>query len=249
MAAPSMRCWPTCRTASGVVRRNPDAKWLRREADIASFAAAQARILDALWQVVQPGGKLLYATCSVFRPKTGSRSNVFWRAGRRPVVAEEQLLPTAEHDGFSTACSKSVIDDLCRWLLALMLVPALAWAAEIEVANPQLLPGDDGYVLAADFKFELNPRLEEAVTKGVVLYFVADFELTKGRWYWLDEKLVTRTQTYRLSYHALTRQYRLSAGGLHQSFATLSEAVQVLSRLRNWVVAERGDKGLRAGEP
>jgi len=142
-----------------------------------------------------------------------------------------------------------VIDILCRWLLALMLVPALAWAAEIEVANPQLQAGDDGYVLAADFKFELNPRLEEAVAKGVVLYFVADFELTKARWYWLDEKLVSRSQTYRLSYNALTRQYRLSAGsGLHQSFATLSDALQVLSRLRNWVVAERGEKGLRAGD-
>ncbi|TXH01503.1 MAG: DUF4390 domain-containing protein [Rhodocyclaceae bacterium] len=130
-----------------------------------------------------------------------------------------------------------------------MLVPALAWAAEIEVANPQLQAGDDGYVLAADFKFELNPRLEEAVAKGVVLYFVADFELTKARWYWLDEKLVSRSQTYRLSYNALTRQYRLSAGsGLHQSFATLSDALQVLSRLRNWVVAERGEKGLRAGD-
>ena len=46
-------------TASGVVRRNPDSKWLRREADIASFAAVQSRILDALWQVVRPEGKLL----------------------------------------------------------------------------------------------------------------------------------------------------------------------------------------------
>ncbi len=133
-------------------------------------------------------------------------------------------------------------------LLALLVLPWLAWAAEIEVANPQLLPGEDGYVLSADFKFDLNPRLEEAVTKGVVLHFIADFELTKARWYWLDEKLVTRSQTYRLSYHALTRQYRLSTGGLHQSFATLAEAVQVLSRLRNWGVIERGDKGVRPGE-
>lgn len=149
----------------------------------------------------------------------------------------------------STACSKSVIRRLRLWLLALAFLPALAWSAEIDIANPQLLAGDDGYVLSADFKFELNPRLEEAVAKGVVLYFVADFELTKARWYWLDEKLVSRSQTYRLSYNALTRQYRLSAGsGLHQSFASLSDALQVLSRLRNWVVAERGEKGVRGGE-
>jgi hypothetical protein len=135
------------------------------------------------------------------------------------------------------------------WLLTLAFLPALAWAAEIDIANPQLLAGDDGYVLSADFKFELNPRLEEAVTKGVALYFVADFELTKARWYWLDEKLVSRSQTYRLSYNALTRQYRLSVGsGLHQSFPSLSDALQVLTRLRNWGVVERGEKGVRAGE-
>lgn len=150
---------------------------------------------------------------------------------------------------FITACSKSVIDSLRLWLLALAFMPALAWAAEIDIGNPQLAASDDGYVLSADFKFELNPRLEEAVTKGVVLYFVADFELTRARWYWLDEKLVSRSQTYRLSYNALTRQYRLSVGsGLHQSFPTLSDALQVLSRLRNWVVVERGEKGIRAGD-
>jgi hypothetical protein len=162
----------------------------------------------------------------------------------------------------STACSKNVPDfrrgrfrlligaarRLGGWLLALILLPTMVWAAEIEVANPQLQATEEGYVLSADFKFELNPRLEEAVTKGVVLHLVADFELTKARWYWFDEKLTTRSQTYRLSYHALTRQYRLSTGGLHQSFTTLSEAVQVLARLRNWVVVERGDKGVRPGE-
>ena len=148
----------------------------------------------------------------------------------------------------STACSTSVADRLRRWLLALVCLPLMAWAAEIDIVNPLLGVGDDGYVLSADFRFELNPRLEEAVAKGVVLHFVADFELARGRWYWFDEKVVSRSQTYRLSYHALTRQYRLSTGGLHQSFATLNEALRVLSRLRNWVVVERGDKGARAGE-
>lgn len=128
-------------------------------------------------------------------------------------------------------------------------MPVLAWAAEIEVANPQITLADEGYVLAADFNFELNPRLEEAVTKGVVLHFVADFELSRSRWYWLDEKLANRSQTFRLSYHALTRQYRLSTGALHQSFTTLGEALRVLSRMRNWLVLDKGDKGVRAGEP
>jgi 16S rRNA (cytosine967-C5)-methyltransferase len=88
-------------TASGVVRRNPDAKWLRRETDIASFAASQSRILDALWQVVRPGGKLLYATCSVFPAENGLQIDQF--LARQPQARrrhEEQILPTAEHDGF-----------------------------------------------------------------------------------------------------------------------------------------------------
>lgn len=88
-------------TASGVVRRNPDAKWLRRADDIASFARAQARILDALWQVVRPGGKLLYVTCSVFPAENGAQIGRFLE--RQPQARrchEEQLLPTADHDGF-----------------------------------------------------------------------------------------------------------------------------------------------------
>jgi len=141
-----------------------------------------------------------------------------------------------------------VLDQLRRWLALLVFVPVLAWTAEIDISNPQISAGDDGYVLSADFRLELNPRLEEAVTRGVVLYFVADFELTRARWYWLDEKLASRSQTYRLSYHALTRQYRLSTGGLHQSFPSLSEATQVLSRLRNWTVVDKNEKAVRPGD-
>lgn len=88
-------------TASGVVRRHPDAKWLRREADIESFARTQAGLLDALWQVVRPGGKLLYATCSVFPEENGRQMDRF--VARQPDALrrhEEQLLPDAEHDGF-----------------------------------------------------------------------------------------------------------------------------------------------------
>ncbi len=88
-------------TASGVVRRHPDAKWLRRAEDIASFAASQARILDALWPLLRPGGKLLYATCSLFPAENSEQVARF--LARQPLACrrhEEQLLPTAEHDGF-----------------------------------------------------------------------------------------------------------------------------------------------------
>ena len=88
-------------TASGVVRRNPDSKWLRRQTDIASFAVAQSKILDALWQVVRPGGKLLYVTCSVFPTENSVQiANFLARQSAASVRHEEQLLPTAQHDGF-----------------------------------------------------------------------------------------------------------------------------------------------------
>ncbi|HRE15963.1 MAG TPA: 16S rRNA (cytosine(967)-C(5))-methyltransferase RsmB [Rhodocyclaceae bacterium] len=88
-------------TASGVVRRHPDAKWLRRPDDILSFARTQQRILSALWQVVRPGGKLLYATCSLFPPENHQQIARFLAETSTAIQChEELLLPDAEHDGF-----------------------------------------------------------------------------------------------------------------------------------------------------
>ena len=125
--------------------------------------------------------------------------------------------------------------------LALLFAVCAAHAADIVAGSAQLVASDDGYSLSADFKVSLNQRLEEAVNKGVVLYFAADFELTRARWYWFDQAVVRRNRTFQLSYHALTRQYRLSSGALHQSFPSLEEALQVLSRLRHWQVIEKGE--------
>jgi 16S rRNA (cytosine967-C5)-methyltransferase len=93
-------------SASGVARRHPDLKWLRRAGDIASFAAQQGAILEALWQVLRPGGKLLYVTCSVFPPENEEVVEGFVGrapgARRLPLPDAEpaQLLPSAQHDGF-----------------------------------------------------------------------------------------------------------------------------------------------------
>lgn len=95
-------------SASGVVRRHPDIKWLRRDTDIAQFAAQQARMLDALWRCLGGGGKLLYATCSVFGEENRRQIAAFLarHADARllplPGLAEQdlQLLPDDFHDGF-----------------------------------------------------------------------------------------------------------------------------------------------------
>jgi hypothetical protein len=115
----------------------------------------------------------------------------------------------------------------------------LARADDIDVRDVALRSRDEGLVLDADFAFELTPRLAEVVGNGVPLYFRVDFELTRSRWYWFDETAASRRLQLRLSYHALSRQYRLSTGALQQSFPTLEEALDVLKRVRNWLVVDR----------
>jgi hypothetical protein len=133
---------------------------------------------------------------------------------------------------------------LAGLLLALALAGApTARASGIEIGRISIDGADDGYALNADFEIALNSNLENAIDKGVALYFVVDFELTRKRWYWFDEKGASRQLTLRLGYHALTRQYRVSSGALHQSFSTLADALRVLSRVRSWHVLDRGDVG------
>ena len=110
-------------SASGVVRRNPDIKWLRREDDIAGFARQQATMLDALWPLLACGGKLLYVTCSIFPEENAlqveafiDRQNTISRAKkgvneveRCPLpVNNGQILPDATHDGFFYALLRKI---------------------------------------------------------------------------------------------------------------------------------------------
>jgi len=103
-------------SASGIVRRHPDVRWLRRASDIAALAQAQARLLDALWPLLKPGGRLLYCSCSVFRAEGQDQIDAFLQRqdGARPVLSPASpghLLPLADnpaqaplngadHDGF-----------------------------------------------------------------------------------------------------------------------------------------------------
>lgn len=129
---------------------------------------------------------------------------------------------------------------LPKFLIALACCAALAARAdEIDVLDARLAASEEGLLLSADFAFDLGPRLSEAVANGVPLFFVVEFELTRPRWYWFDENAASRSTQLRLSYHALSRQYRLSTGPLHQNFSTLEDALDVLRRMRNWQVLER----------
>jgi 16S rRNA (cytosine967-C5)-methyltransferase len=97
-------------SASGVVRRHPDIKYLRRESDIRRFARIQTEILDKLWPLLKPGGKLLYATCSVFPEENGAQIDAFlFRQPTARRLAEERLLPQEEHDGFFYALLRKAV--------------------------------------------------------------------------------------------------------------------------------------------
>lgn len=91
-------------TASGIVRRHPDIRWLRRPADVGSLAAQQARLLDALWPLLRPGGVLLYATCSLFQAEGAQQIDAFLQRQRLPAevldpASPGHLLPLADNSG------------------------------------------------------------------------------------------------------------------------------------------------------
>ena len=123
--------------------------------------------------------------------------------------------------------------------LGILLAAVPARADDIEVRDIALYSVEEGLALDADFAFDLTPRLADVLANGVPLYFRVEFELTRWRWYWLDDRAASSSIHLRLSYHALSRQYRLSTGALQQSFPTLEEALNVLKRVRNWLVVDR----------
>lgn len=140
----------------------------------------------------------------------------------------------------TTRCCRSA-----SWLAALVaccfaLGLTLPARADIEVRKASLAVADDGYVLDADFSISLTPPLEDVLSKGVALYFLLEFELIRPRWYWFNEKIAESQHQYRLSYNALTRQYRVGTGSLYQNFPTLSEALEVMSRVRRHRELEPG---------
>ena len=123
--------------------------------------------------------------------------------------------------------------------LAIGLWAGLVRAGSIVPESAVLVPDERGQALTARFAIDLGPRLEEAVGRGVPLSFRFEFDLKRKRRYWIDEHIAGRVLEYRLGYHALTRQYRLSLGTLHQNFAALDEALQALARVVRLHVIDR----------
>jgi Domain of unknown function (DUF4390) len=152
---------------------------------------------------------------------------------------------------FITRCCKKI--SAAAWpgagsialCVALVVLCALLGAGTargngIDVRNASVIAAEDGYVLDAQLEMRLTPVLDDALHKGVPLYFVLEFEMIRSRWYWTNEKIGNLQLPQRLSYNTLTRQYRIGAGAFYQNFSTLKEALDTLSRVRRRLDAEPG---------
>lgn len=129
-------------------------------------------------------------------------------------------------------CTKSTENRWCRWALCLLLWCAgQVFAAGIHIEKAEARLTAEGYVLSANFDIQLPQQVEDALHHNVALYFVSELSLYRSRWYWPDTEIALHQQTSKLSFNALTRQYRISRGGLYQSFSTLQDALRALGHI------------------
>jgi len=134
-------------------------------------------------------------------------------------------------------CCKKLLRVLLRGVMLLAwLFAATAHAEGISVNRAELRLGEVGYHLTASYDINLNFAVQQALSRGVPLYFVGEFSLTRSRWYWLDEEIYKGEQTVKLSYNVLTRQYRISRGALYQNFASFEDALNILARQNSPVI-------------
>ena len=133
------------------------------------------------------------------------------------------------------------------WVLAWLVLAALAlaWPAHghaesVELSTFEVVRGEDGVMLSFTANFELSHSVEDALVRGVPLYFEATASLFQSRWYWRDRRIASVSRSWRLTYQPLTRSYRVSTGGLNQNFETLAEALDSLRRSSRWKLAEPG---------
>jgi len=119
------------------------------------------------------------------------------------------------------------------WLGVLCLItvaPAVA-AEGIEFVDATLSATDEGYSLSSNFSVELTHALEDALSRGIPLHFKLQLEVSRSRWYWLDDVAIKSSRNIRISYNVLTRQYRASVdGSLYRSFAQLRNIEAELNR-------------------
>ena len=134
------------------------------------------------------------------------------------------------------------------WLL---FVATAGFAAELD--QLKVVRTEDGVYLSAIVQFELPPVVEDALSKGIALFFVVEADVYRDRWYWTDRRVASATRTIRLVFQPLTRRWRVnivtglinnSAGlraTLNQNYDTLPEAMSAVQRLSRWRIADNAE--------
>jgi len=149
---------------------------------------------------------------------------------------------------------KSAWLSLGRWLAGVLLfagvlLGAYAEGNPVEITQLKVERADDGLFLTAQVTLDLPSIMEDALNKGVALYFVAEAELLRDRWYWYDRKLTVASKYIRLAYQPLTRRWRMNVSpepignaglgvSISQNFESLNDAMQALQRQVRWRIAD-----------
>ena len=154
-------------------------------------------------------------------------------------AASSTLRPGARASGAARALGRIAI------LLRLLLLAALALLAPVHAATPELtgfelIRGEDGLHLDYAINFELPRGAEEALNKAVPLYFVAEAEVFRNRWYWRDKRVASTARSWRIVFQPLTFTYRVTFAGLSQSYSSRAEAFAAIRRGVHWKIAEAG---------
>jgi hypothetical protein len=133
------------------------------------------------------------------------------------------------------------------WLRSLFIVCMLGLthyassdASEPALTSLKVVRGEEGLLLDYALDFELPKGAEDALNKAVPLYFVAEAEVFRDRWYWRDKRVASASRLWRIVFQPLTLSYRVTFGGLSQTYATRDEALAAMRRGVNWRIAEPG---------
>ena len=143
--------------------------------------------------------------------------------------------PTVRHiiqQGLSALCLMLAVA-----LLGLGLIPS-ARAQGVELASLQTLKSDSMLTLEFAARVTLPKAVGDALQRGVPIYFVAEAQLMRNRWYWRDDRVARVSRSWRVAYQPLTSAWRVSLGGLNQTYASLAEAMSAVSSASGWRLTE-----------
>ena len=122
--------------------------------------------------------------------------------------------------------------------LLLQGTPALAGESmQVKTLQLDLSPDDGAVLLSAQFALDLSAALKDAVSRGLPLHFIVEYEISRPRLFWFGDQTTKGHREWRLSYHALTRQYRLGSATSNDGYTTLDEAIAPMMSVRDWPVA------------